>query len=124
MAIADLRTRFPAPLGQDCVNTVARRKSSKGLKAQPGIASVYAHSGGRTASGGPIAPSALTAAHHTLPFGSLVRVTNRRNGRSVIVRINDRGPFVPGRIIDLSPAAARALGVSGLAPVTVEVMHG
>jgi rare lipoprotein A len=51
-------------------------------------------------------------------------VTNRRNGRSVVVRINDRGPFVPGRIIDLSPAAAQALGISGLAPVTVDGTHG
>jgi rare lipoprotein A len=93
-------------------------------KAQSGIASVYARSGGRTASGEPIAPGALTAAHRTLPFGSFVRVTNRRNGRSVIVRINDRGPFVPGRIIDLSPAAAQALGFSGLAPVTVNVTRG
>jgi rare lipoprotein A len=93
-------------------------------KAQSGIASVYAHSGGRTASGEPVAPGALTAAHRTLPFGSFVRVTNRRNGRSVIVRINDRGPFVKGRIIDLSPAAARALGFSGLAPVTVDGPHG
>jgi len=93
-------------------------------KAQSGIASVYAHSGGRTASGEPVAPGALTAAHRTLPFGSFVRVTNRRNGRSVVVRINDRGPFVPGRIIDLSPAAARALGFSGLAPVTVDVTRG
>jgi rare lipoprotein A len=93
-------------------------------KAQSGIASVYAHSGGRTASGEPVAPGALTAAHRTLPFGSFVRVTNRRNGRSVVVRINDRGPFVPGRIIDLSPAAAQALGFSGLAPVTVNVTRG
>jgi rare lipoprotein A len=93
-------------------------------KAQSGIASVYAHSGGRTASGESVVPGALTAAHRTLPFGSFVRVTNRRNGRSVVVRINDRGPFVPGRIIDLSPAAARALGFSGLAPVTVDVTRG
>jgi len=64
-------------------------------------------------------PSAMTAAHRTLPFGSHVRVTNKRNGRSVTVRINDRGPFVRGRVIDLSPAAARALGFAGLAPVTL-----
>jgi rare lipoprotein A len=54
-----------------------------------------------------------------LPFGTQVKVTNRRNGRSVVVRINDRGPFVRSRIIDLSPAAAKALGFSGLAPVTL-----
>jgi peptidoglycan lytic transglycosylase len=98
--------------------------ASPAAYAQSGIASVYAHSGGRTASGEPVAPGAMTAAHRTLPFGALVRVTNRRNGRSVVVRINDRGPFVRGRIIDLSPAAARALGFSGLAPVTVDVTNG
>lgn len=92
--------------------------------AQSGIASVYAHSGGRTASGEAVTPGALTAAHRTLPFGTHVRVTNKRNGRSIVVRINDRGPFVRGRIIDLSPAAAHALGISGLAPVTVDGTRG
>ncbi len=92
--------------------------------AQSGIASVYAYKGGRTANGEHVSPSALTAAHKTLPFGTRVRVTNRRNGRSVVVRINDRGPFVRGRIIDLTPAGAHALGFSGLAPVTVQVVHG
>ena len=67
-------------------------------------------------------PSALTAAHRTLPFGSHVRVTNQRNGRSITVRITDRGPFVRGRVIDLTPVAARALGFSGLARVNVERM--
>jgi rare lipoprotein A len=66
--------------------------------------------------------AALTAAHRTLPFGTMVRVTNARSGRSVVVRINDRGPFVRGRVIDLSPAAARELGVSGLASVTLDVV--
>jgi rare lipoprotein A len=64
----------------------------------------------------------MTAAHRTLAFGTLVRVTNRSNGRSVVVRINDRGPFVRGRVIDLTPAAARALGFSGLAQVTLTVV--
>jgi rare lipoprotein A len=90
--------------------------------AQSGIASVYAYSGGRTASGERASPSALTAAHRTLPFGTMVRVTNSRTGRSVVVRINDRGPFVRGRIIDVTPAAARALSFSGLANVTVDVV--
>ncbi len=93
-------------------------------RAQSGIASVYAHSGGITASGERLSPGALTAAHRTLPFGSRVRVTNARNGRSIVVRINDRGPFVRGRVIDLTPAGARELGISGLAPVTLEVMPG
>lgn len=92
--------------------------------AQSGIASVYAYKGGRTANGEHVSPHALTAAHKTLPFGTRVRVTNKRNGRSVVVRINDRGPFVRGRIIDLTPAGAHALGFSGLAPVTVTAVHG
>ena len=89
--------------------------------AQSGVASVYStESGSHTASGARLNPGALTAAHRSLPFGSRVRVTNRSNGHSVVVTINDRGPFVRGRIIDVTPAAARALGMSGLAPVTVE----
>ena len=83
--------------------------------AQSGLASVY--SGGRTANGERAAASGLTAAHRTLPFGTMVRVTNKHTGRSVVVRINDRGPFVRGRVIDVTPAAAHALGFSGLAPV-------
>ena len=88
--------------------------------AQEGVASVY--SGERTANGEYASASGLTAAHRTLPFGTRVRVTNHQTGRSVIVRINDRGPFVTGRIIDLTPAGARALGMDGLARVTVEVL--
>jgi rare lipoprotein A len=91
-----------------------------GASAQSGIASVY--SGGRTASGERMVSSAMTAAHRSLPFGTMVRVTNNRTGRSVVVRINDRGPFVHGRVIDLSPAAAHALGFSGLANVTLNVV--
>ena len=90
--------------------------------AQSGIASVYGYEGGRTASGERASPGGLTAAHRTLPFGTMVRVTNKSSGRSVVVRINDRGPFVRGRIIDLTPAAARALGFSGLANVEVDVV--
>ncbi len=90
--------------------------------AQSGVASVYAYGGGRTASGEHASPGAMTAAHRSLPFGTMVRVTNRSSGRSVVVRINDRGPFVRGRIIDLTPAAARALGFSGLANVSVDVV--
>lgn len=89
--------------------------------AQSGVASVYAYDGGKTASGERASPQKLTAAHRTLPFGTHVRVTNRRNGRSVVVRINDRGPFVKGRVIDLTPAAAKVLGISGLGQVTLEV---
>src|SRR5450631_31971 len=89
-------------------------------QAQSGIASVY--SGGRTASGERASASGMTAAHRTLPFGTIVRVTYRRSGRSVVVRINDRGPFVRGRVIDVTPAAARALGFSGLASVKLELV--
>jgi len=65
-------------------------------------------------------PQALTAAHRTLPFGSKVKVTNKHNGRSVVVTINDRGPFVRGRVIDVTPAAAKVLGFSGLAQVSID----
>ena len=88
--------------------------------AQTGIASVY--SGGQTANGERAVASGLTAAHRTLPFGTLVRITNNSTGRSVVVRINDRGPFVHGRVIDVTPAAAQALGFSGLANVTLDVV--
>lgn len=88
--------------------------------SQSGIASVY--SGGRTANGERAHAGGMTAAHKHLPFGTRVLVTNRHNGRSVTVRINDRGPFVRGRVIDLTPAAARAIGFSGLAPVSLAVL--
>jgi rare lipoprotein A len=87
-----------------------------------GMASVYR--GGTTASGERARASGLTAAHRSLPFGTMVRVTNRRNGRSVVVRINDRGPFVRDRVIDVTPAAARVLGFSGLAAVLLKVVEG
>jgi rare lipoprotein A len=88
--------------------------------AQSGIASVYStKEGTRTASGVTLNDNALTAAHKSLPFGSKVRVTNRKNGKSVVVTITDRGPFVRGRVIDVTPAAARALGFNGLASVTL-----
>jgi rare lipoprotein A len=80
------------------------------------------YAGGRSASGERVSSGALTAAHKTLPFGTMVRVTNTRNKRSVVVRINDRGPFVRGRVIDLTPAGARAIGMSGLAPVSLAVV--
>ena len=91
--------------------------------AQSGLASIYW--GGRTATGEQVRSSALTAAHRTLPFGTMVRVTNHGTGRSVVVRINDRGPFKRGRIIDVTVAAARELGFSvnsGLARVTLAVL--
>lgn len=90
--------------------------------SQAGLASAYSarHVGKPTASGERLQAGGMTAAHRQLPFGTMVRVTHRRNGRSVTVRINDRGPFLRGRIIDLSPTAAHALGFSGVAPVTLD----
>jgi rare lipoprotein A len=94
---------------------------------QKGVASVYGngdgHSWSKTANGERVNPRALTAAHRTLPFGTRVRVVNQRNGKHVVVRISDLGPFVRGRIIDLTPAAAHAIGLSGLAPVTLTVLE-
>ena len=88
-----------------------------------GIASYYWQPQ-RVASGGWFNPNALTAAHKTLRFGTRVRVTNLRNGRSVVVRINDRGPYIKGRIIDLSRRAAGIVGMrkSGVAPVRVDIL--
>jgi rare lipoprotein A len=94
-------------------------RSARLAEGGSGIASVY--DGGMTASGEQMSPGGMTAAHRTLPFGTKVTVVNRRNGRSAVVRINDRGPFVRGRVIDLSPAAARVLGVDGLVPVSLIV---
>ena len=88
---------------------------------ESGVASTYgAENGNQTASGETFNPGALTAAHPSLPFGSRVRVKNQKNGRTVVVKINDRGPFVQGRIIDLSTAAASAIGFSGLARVSIQ----
>ena len=89
--------------------------------AQSGGASWYG-SGHRTASGERFNPNGMTAAHRSLPFGTRVRVENQRTGRSVIVRINDRGPFVRGRIIDLSRGSARALGMAGTSYVSLHVI--
>jgi rare lipoprotein A len=90
--------------------------------SESGLASWYGSKfhGRRTASGETYNMYAMTAAHPTLPLPSFARVTNPANGRSVIVRVNDRGPFVKGRVIDLSYTAARKLGVAGLATVKVE----
>jgi rare lipoprotein A len=87
--------------------------------AETCIASHYGYSGGRTASGERMNPSAMTAAHRSISFGSQVTVTSQSSGRSVTVRVNDRGPFVKGRCIDLSTGAARALGMTGLEKVSL-----
>ena len=97
---------------QPTLITRRRRKRKKARKCSSQIASYYGSN------------TKLTAAHKTLPFGTRVKVTNKRNGRSVIVRINDRGPFIRCRVIDVSRKAARLLGMirSGVAPVTLQVL--
>jgi rare lipoprotein A len=89
-----------------------------------GLASFYSE-GSKTASGERFDPSELTAAHPTLPFGTRLRVTNTKTGRSVTVRVNDRGPYVPGRVVDVSYSAAQALGMvrSGTASVKLDVVQ-
>jgi rare lipoprotein A len=98
---------FPGILGQ--------------AKTECGIASHYS-AGSLTANGERYDHMAVSAAHKFLPFGTRVIVRHQRNGKSILVRINDRGPFVDGRIIDLSTGAKRALGMDGLAPVCIEVV--
>ncbi len=87
-----------------------------------GIASVYATTREETASGEDTRPEDFTAAHRTLPFGALLNVNNQDNGRTAAVRITDRGPFVSGRIIDVSQVAARELGITGLARVCLDIV--
>jgi rare lipoprotein A len=101
--------------------------TSKSAFTQTGQGSYYADKfrGKPTASGTPYRPSKLTAAHNTLPFGTRIRVTNTRTGRSVKVVVNDRGPHVKGRIVDLSKKAARKIGLvdAGVAPVQLKVVR-
>lgn len=103
-------------------NRAVSRSDNAGFH-EVGIASWYGarYHGRRTANGERFDMNALTAAHRTLPFGTRVRVTNLGNGRSVVVRINDRGPFVRGRIIDLSRHAAERLGFTRQGVTRVEV---
>jgi rare lipoprotein A len=105
---------LPAAVQAEPVETAGR-------VVQSGRASWYGPGfhGRRTASGETFNTNALTAAHRTLPFGTKVRVVNKTTGKSVIVRINDRGPYAHGRVIDLSKASAQAIGISGVASVTV-----
>lgn len=88
--------------------------------------SIECNGGTQTASGERLRDYALTAAHKTLPMGTKVRVTNKRNGKSVVVRINDRGPYIRGRVIDVTKGVAQRLGFvkEGVVPVVVEVLNG
>ena len=117
----------PQPVEAAPVETVAPAEEA----AEPalehvgdGMASYYGHelAGNRTASGERFNPKALTAAHRTLPLGSKLKVTNKKNGKSVIVRVNDRGPFVKKRLIDLSLGAAQKISMvaAGHAAVRIE----
>jgi len=112
VAVASVVRRTPAPEAGE-----SRGKSN-------GLASFYSE-GGKTASGEKFNPNELTAAHPTLPFGTKLRVTNTHTGRSVTVRVNDRGPYVPGRVVDVSYSAAQELGMvgRGVAPVKLDVVQ-
>jgi rare lipoprotein A len=113
--------RNPRHVLRDQLHRFLSIANQKGSEASPsGIASVYSNRS--TASGESMDPKGMTTAHRFLPFGTKVKVTNQDNGLSAVVRINDRGPFVRGRVIDLSPAAASALGMDGLASVRIVPM--
>lgn len=119
LTISDVqaRTRAVAQEAGQLEETDGEAETGRAL--QSGKASWYGPGfhGRRTASGERFNQNAMTAAHKSLPFGSRVRVVNQQTGQSVVVRINDRGPFVRGRIIDLSRASAQAIGISGHATV-------
>ena len=113
-----------APKTEIAKTEIAKTKTARMETASDGIASFYRH-GTRTASGERFNAGDMTAAHRTLPFGTKVRVTNVATGQSVMVRVNDRGPFVKGRVIDLSHSAAKSLGMvgRGVAQVKLDVVH-
>lgn len=115
-------TRQPSRIARSRHTAPTQRAQTQ--HAANGLASFYSH-GSRTASGEKFNAGELTAAHRTLPFGTRVRVTNVTTGRSVTVRVNDRGPFVNGRVIDVSHAAAQSLGMvgQGVAKVKLDVVQ-
>jgi rare lipoprotein A len=117
----------PPPPKRRQPSTARREPSAPApiIQGEEGIASWYGHpfDGRRTASGEIYNMHAMTAAHRTLPFGTRVKVHDLENGKSVVVRINDRGPFVEGRIIDLSYAAAQAMHMSGTAVVRLQILN-
>jgi rare lipoprotein A len=115
-----------SPETQEASPPATRLTPTSSKIIETGLASWYGakHQGKRTASGEIFDQNKFTAAHRTLPWGSILMVTNLDTGKSVEVRINDRGPFTKGRVIDLSRAAARALGMvkSGVSPVRIELL--
>ena len=116
--------------GVACLGLIAFMAScaGPGRSAGSGLASYYSdkYQGRKTANGETFDVNKMTAAHKTLAFGTMVRVTNEQNGKSVVVTINDRGPFIKGRVIDLSPAAARRIDMvkAGVVPVKLEILAG
>ena len=106
-------------------STAASRGGSLVAGTRVGHASWYGPGfhGRRSANGERFDQNALTAAHKTLPFGTLLLVTNLRNKKSVLVRINDRGPYIPGRMLDLSAAAAKTIGISGVGEVRIDILR-
>lgn len=113
MGLADIDAPRPITESAEIEEPALAMAESPSEDLGSGMASYYGNelAGRRTASGERFNPRELTAAHRTLPFGSKVRVTNPRSGKSVVVRINDRGPFARGRTIDVSEAAARQIGL-------------
>ena len=106
------------------LGSIAAAHAGEGKKVQSGMASWYGYECSKTACGERYDPMSLTAAHRTLPFGTMVAVHSVATGRSVIVRINNRGPFRKGRVIDVSKRAAQELGMlkSGVAKVELAVV--
>ncbi len=130
-SVALLRLGLVLGLGALAVGCATTRRPAGPSETPPapgnpvvGLASWYGrqHQGRATSSGEAFDMNRLTAAHRTLPFGTRVRVTNLETGRSVVVRVNDRGPFAAARIIDVSYAAAKALGMVGAGVTRVEVV--
>jgi rare lipoprotein A len=102
----------------------ASKRAAAAEEAAHGLASYYSY-GTKTANGEKFDPGEMTAAHRTLPFGTRLRVTNTATGQSVTVRVNDRGPFIAGRVVDLSQSAAETLGIAkrGVAKVKLDVVQ-
>jgi len=124
-ALEPRRSVLYEPRGHAAVTTRAPFAEHKEAHAaSSGVASFYSE-GQQTANGEQFDPSELTAAHPSLPFGTRLRVTNMSTGRSVTVRVNDRGPYVHGRVVDVSYSAARALGMvhAGVANVKLDVVQ-
>ncbi len=114
-AVEQAEDAVPAPVSMEA--------DEQAMHVADGVASYYGNelAGNRTASGERFNPEGLTAAHRTLPLGSKLRVTNKSNGRSVVVRVNDRGPHAKGRILDMSLAAARKIAMVGAGTATVRI---